>query len=124
MTAIIQAPPEKLRRLAELRERHRKLEAERLANLDIFSLIGYTPTPKQQIFHDATEHSVLFGGSTGGGKSRALCAEAIRACVRYPGLRVGAFRRSYPELRESLLAELAKLEYAAPLGCPLERHRA
>jgi hypothetical protein len=48
--------------------------------------------------------------------SRALTAEAIRACVRYPGLRVGAFRRSYPELRESLLAELAKLEYARPLG--------
>jgi hypothetical protein len=113
---LIQAPPEKIRQLADLRARLREQEAGKLRNLDIFPLIGYTPTPKQQIFHDATEHSVLFGGSTGGGKSRALCAEAIRACVRYPGLRVGAFRRSYPELRESLLAELAKLEYAAPLG--------
>lgn len=113
---LILAPPEKLRRLAELRERHRQLEAERLKTLDVFSLIGYQPHPKQQEFHDATEHAVLFGGSTGGGKSRALTAEAIRACVRWPGLRVGAFRRSYPELRESLLAELAKLEYAGPVG--------
>jgi hypothetical protein len=82
----------------------------------VFEALGYTPTPKQAIFHAATEFSVLFGGSTGGGKSRALTAEAIQACHRYPGLRVGAFRRSYPELRESLLAELAKLQYAAPLG--------
>jgi hypothetical protein len=82
----------------------------------VFEALGYTPTPKQAEFHAATEFSVLFGGSTGGGKSRALTAEAIQACHRYPGLRVGAFRRSYPELRESLLAELAKLQYAAPLG--------
>jgi hypothetical protein len=113
---LVLAPPEKLQRLAELKARLREQEAEKLRDLDVFSLLGYTPTPKQQVFHDATEHSVLFGGSTGGGKSRALTAEAVRACVRYPGLRVGAFRRSYPELRESLLAELAKLEYAAPLG--------
>ena len=83
---------------------------------DTFERLGYVPTPKQAEFHAAPEHSVLYGGSTGGGKSRALTAEAIRACARYPGLRVGAFRRSYPELRESLLAELAKLEYAVPLG--------
>lgn len=48
--------------------------------------------------------------------SRALTAHAIRECVRYPGLRVGAFRRSYPELKESLIAELANLNYAAALG--------
>ena len=81
---------------------------------------GELPPPcgqcPQELFHAATEHSVLFGGSTGGGKSRALCAEAIRAAVRWPGIRIGAFRRSYPELRESLLNELAKMEYAAPLG--------
>ena len=82
----------------------------------VFEKLGYVPTAKQAEFHAATEFSVLYGGSTGGGKSRALTAEAIRACVLYPGLRVGAFRRSYPELRESLLAELAKLQFAAPLN--------
>jgi len=61
----------------------------------------------QELFHAATEWDVLFGGSSGGGKSVALVGHAIRECVRCPGLRVGAFRRTYPELRESLLAELA-----------------
>ncbi|KIF00865.1 hypothetical protein PL81_38785 [Streptomyces sp. RSD-27] len=42
--------------------------------------------------------------------------EAIRACVRHPGIRVGAFRRTYGELKESLLAELAQAQYAAVLG--------
>jgi len=36
--------------------------------------------------------------------------------MRYPGIRVGAFRRTYPELKESLLAELADLAYASALG--------
>lgn len=83
---------------------------------DVFEKLGYVPTPKQAIFHSATEFDVLFGGSSGGGKTRALVCEALRACVRYPGIRVGAFRRTYPELKESLLAELAELEYASVLG--------
>ena len=66
---LVLAPPEKLRRLAELRERHRQLEAERLKTLDVFSLIGYQPHPKQQEFHAATESDVLYGGSAGGGKA-------------------------------------------------------
>ena len=113
---LILAPPEKLRRLAELREQHRKIQQAKLAGVDVFAALGYVPTPKQQVFHDATEWDVLFGGSNGGGKSRALTAEAIRACVRYPGIRVGAFRRTYPELKESLLAELAAMDFAAPVG--------
>lgn len=82
----------------------------------MFAKLGYVPTPKQHEFHEATEFDLLFGGSAGGGKSRALTAHAIRECVRYPGLRVGAFRRSYPELKESLIAELANLDYASSLG--------
>lgn len=83
---------------------------------DVFGALGYTPTPKQKIFHDATEFDVLFGGSLGGGKTRALVAEAIRACVAHPGLRVGVFRRSYGELRDSVVAELAELEFAQSVG--------
>ncbi|MFF4403827.1 terminase large subunit domain-containing protein [Streptomyces sp. NPDC001404] len=91
-------------------------EAERLRGLNVFSLLGYEPTARQREFHDAEEFAVLYGGAMGGGKSRALTAEAIRACVRYPGLRVGAFRRTYGELKESLLAELAQLGYASAVG--------
>ena len=117
MPPVIQAPPEKLRRLAELREIRRRQEAGRLATLDVFGLLGYEPTPKQQEFHDATEFDILFGGSSGGGKSVALVGHAIRECVRHPGIRVGAFRRTYPELKESLLTELATtFGYAQALG--------
>jgi hypothetical protein len=83
---------------------------------DVFGALGYIPTPKQQEFHAATEFDVLFGGSAGGGKSRALTAHAIRECITYPGLRVGAFRRTYGELKESLIAELANLNFAKELG--------
>lgn len=104
---------------------------------DAFRLLGYEPNCKprhearergdlvlpepcgkcpQELFHAATEFDLLFGGSAGGGKSRALTAEALRACVRHPGIRVGAFRRTFGELRESLIAELAKMEFGRALG--------
>lgn len=82
----------------------------------VFETLGYVPTPKQAEFHAATEFDLLFGGSAGGGKSVALLMEGIRACSRYPGLRVGAFRRTYGELKESLLAELANYGFAQALG--------
>lgn len=94
------------------------LLADRLDPPDhpVFDLLGYVPSPKQQLFHAATEFDVLFGGSLGGGKTRSLVAEAIRACVKYPGIRVGAFRRTYGELKESLIAELAEMQFAVPVG--------
>jgi hypothetical protein len=98
--------------------------------VDVYSLLGYQPAcvpylskqipepcgqcPQEQ-FAEATEHSVLLGGSAGGGKTLSLLMYALRACVKYPGIRVGAFRRSYPELRESLIAELAQYGFAEAL---------
>lgn len=57
----------------------------------------------------------LYGGAGGGGKSQALLAYAIRACVRYPGLQVFWFRRSFPELNQSVLRMLARYGYARAL---------
>lgn len=137
MTAIIQAPAEKLRRLRELQARKEAIERERLANLDVFALLGYEPTCKprveaqlrhdafipapcgkcpQEQFHAAAEADVLYGGAAGGGKSAALVAEGIRACARYPGLRVLLVRRTYDELNESIFPALRKYGYAEALG--------
>ena len=96
--------------------------------VDVFGVLGFEPAcvPReearkrgdaiipdpcgqcpQELFQVADEFSVLLGGSAGGGKTLSVLMYAIRKCVEHPRLRVGAFRRSYPELRESLLAELA-----------------
>jgi hypothetical protein len=42
--------------------------------------------------------------------------EGIRAAVRYPGIHIGAFRRSYPELEVSFFDELPKVDFARPVG--------
>lgn len=88
---LLLAPPDKLRRLAELRARKAELDARDLATRDVFSLIGYEPVCKprvlaqkagaevipepcgqcpQELFHAATEADVLYGGAAGGGKAR------------------------------------------------------
>jgi hypothetical protein len=72
----------------------------------------------QERFLNLPEENVdaLYGGAGGGGKSQALLAYAIRACVRYPGLQVFWFRRSFPELNQSVLRMLARYGYAKSLG--------
>lgn len=83
---------------------------------DVFGLLGYTPTPRQVVFHEATEFDVLYGGAAGGGKTKALLMHALRACDRYPGLVAACFRRTYPELDESLIHELSLVGFAHGLG--------
>jgi len=48
--------------------------------------------------------------------SAALVAEGIRACARYPGLRVLLVRRSYDELNESIFPALRKFEFGQAAG--------
>ncbi len=85
-------------------------------SIDVFGKLGYKPTPKQCEFHEAKEDEVLFAGGRGGGKTRALVMEAIRLCSHYPGIRVLVIRRSFPQLRATVVAELAKVGFAKRLG--------
>lgn len=134
---LILAPPEKIRLLAELKERKAELERKRLANVDAFKVLGYEPIclPRvearkrgatvipepcgecpQELFHSAAEDDILFGGAAGGGKTAAICAEALRACVKYPGIRVLIIRRSYDELAESIYPEFQRFAWGEALG--------
>lgn len=87
--------------------------------VDVFKILGYEPHERQRVFHEASAQrydAILYGGAAGGGKSAALLMEALSNAANYPGMKIGCFRRSYPELEESFLAELAKRQYGLPLG--------
>jgi len=67
--------------------------------------IDYRPTAKQVLFHASDANEVLFGGAAGGGKSRAIVMDALSRCLRYPGTHAYCFRRTFPELEDTLIRE-------------------
>ena len=87
--------------------------------VDVFKLLEYTPTPRQEAFHEASRErldAILYGGAAGGGKSCAFVMDAIWNAANFPGMKIGCFRRTYNELEESFLAELAKRGYGRAVG--------
>lgn len=86
---------------------------------DVFEKLGFTPNPGPQTrFLSLPDENidVLFGGAAGGSKSYSLLIYALRACVRFPGLQVFWFRRTFPELQQSVLRLLTRLAFAKALG--------
>lgn len=104
---------EELKRLQELERRH---EADKRAKVDVFALLGYIPNAKQAEFHAATESDVLYGGASGGGKSTAIVAEAMRAAIRHPGIRILLVRRTFDELQESIFPTLNRWKFGHAIG--------
>ena len=116
---LVEVKQERLKYLQQLRaeaDRQRKIQAGN----EVFSKLGFTPNPgPQSRFLDLpdVDLDVLYGGAVGGGKSIALLAYALRACVRFDGIQVYWFRCTYPELDNSVM-KLLRLQFgfAAALG--------
>jgi len=87
------------------------------------------PTDKQIIFRDAKQKYKLFGGGLGGGKSWALCAEALRFTLMYEGnygficrSEASAFKKSTLKRLLSTIYYLEKLAKANGVPPLLKMH--
>lgn len=72
------------------------------------------PQPKQQLFFDARERFICYGGARGGGKSWCVRHKAILMALRWNGIRILILRRTFPELRENHIKPMQTL--LIPLG--------
>ena len=71
--------------------------------------LAYRPTGKQLAFHASTADEVLYGGAAGGGKSYAICWDALIRCLKYPQTHAYLFRRTYPELEMTLVRTMMRI---------------
>lgn len=138
---VIEAPRELLEELARLTRQREERQAARMAQVDVFDILRFEPLCKPRVIERLAgvpedelpplcgdcpqerflslpegDMDVLYGGAGGGSKSTSMILYAIRACVRFPGLQAFWFRRSFPELNQSVLRALARYNYAKDLG--------
>lgn len=92
---------------------------EGVGEVDPFEALNFRPNPGPQsrfLSLPDANLDVLYGGAAGGSKSTSLLMYGLRACHRFPGLQAFWFRRSFPELEQSVLRMLARYNYAKALG--------
>lgn len=65
--------------------------------------IKYTPLYPQYLFHNSYARQRFYGGSAGGGKSKALRIEAVKFARAAKKLKVLFLRRTFPELEQSII---------------------
>ncbi len=64
------------------------------------------PHETQKKFLTDTHKRIAFGGARGGGKSHAVRMKAVGLALRYPKIRIGIVRRTYPELNRNHIGPL------------------
>ena len=67
-----------------------------------------TPNVKQMQFFKDHHKYVGYGGARGGGKSWAIRKKAALLALYYAGIKIGIYRRTYPELRNNHVVPLLK----------------
>lgn len=90
-----------------------------MAGMDVFAAIGFVPNPGPQTrFLSLPDENldVLYGGAAGGSKSTSLLMYGLRSSVRFPGLQSFWFRRTFPELEQSVLRMLSRYGNARALN--------
>lgn len=68
----------------------------------------YTASDRQRKFHTSKAFETLYGGAAGGGKTASIVAEAITYALEYPKARIYIFRKTIPELKQSVVPEIYK----------------
>lgn len=68
----------------------------------------YEPSHRQSKFHSSLAYETLYGGAAGGGKTAALCAEAITSALEQDNTAVYIFRRTLKELSQSVYEEIMR----------------
>ena len=70
--------------------------------------LDFTITPRQKAFINAQATEVLYGGAAGGGKSYGQFIDTVIYAGRYPESRQIIFRRTLPELEQSIIGLFQK----------------
>ena len=83
--------------------------------------IVYEATERQAAFHSAPEMYKLYGGAQGGGKTWALCAEAVALSCDYPGNRGYICRNTNVDFMKTTALVLDKMLVDA--GLIVEHHK-
>lgn len=68
----------------------------------------YDASERQAKFHQSEAFETLYGGAAGGGKTAAIVAEAVTYAIEFPKARIYIFRKTIPELKQSVVPEIYK----------------